>query len=305
MQADPGGSSGGGGDDKLPPDDGTDPPVEGQAFFILQGTHLRSDEWPEAFADYDVLVTTPSLGADDVAGIRADLPGVRLLAYTNVQDMPLGLHSANAYWRGLEAVFDSSLCIRNLSTGNVVRIYGADPEDLSVGTPAYIMSREAADVLVAFHRDVTMTAGWDGMYVDQCTALYPSWKVSQLLDITTNFDIDDDGFGDLPASLLAQHETWRPYFTQRLREELGEAAVIVGNSGGPLADAALNGITLEGVGARFTVAEAGAYLDEAEAATSRPFLAILWATTAESEAPSRELADARESVHFGVIESVD
>ncbi len=290
-----------GGEDDPPvdPPPAVDPP---RAFHFLQSTHLWSPDWPEAYAEYDVFVANPSLTADNLATIRADIPGAMCLASGSAQDVPIHVYPNNPYFAALDAAFDSSLCIRNLTTGDVVRIYGAEPGDPGAGIPAFIVRKESADALVAFHRDVTMAAGWDGLYVDMCTGAYPNWKLEDLLEIAPNFDIDDDGVGDHTADLHIQYGTWRPYFTQRLREELGSQVVIVGNSGGPLADAALNGITLEGVGSRFTIAEARSALDGAEAAAWAPFLAVLWATTPESEQPSLDLAAEREGVHFGRVE---
>ena len=66
--------------------------------------------------------------------------------------------------------------------------------------------------------------GWDGVYLDQCTEVFPESRKRLLERITTRFDVDGDGVADDLATLDLQYETWRPYFTARLREEL--AAVI-------------------------------------------------------------------------------
>ena len=294
---DDGGS--GGGDGELPPT-----PVE-RALFILSATDIRTEGWQTRYAGYDVFVVSAGMSASDVALVRDEFPDCRLLAYTNAQDVPIGLHSSNSYYQALEAAFDSSLCIRDLDTDKVVRIYGAVPGVPGAGTPAYVMDRDSADALVAFLRDVTMPTGWDGLYVDQCTQTWANWRLDALTELTGNFDINHDGMGDRLPSVRTQYETWRPYFTERLREELGSDVVIIGNSGGALADPSLNGITLEGVGSRFTVEEAELALSGARAATGHPFLAVLWATTVESETPSLELAGSLDGVHYGELDELE
>jgi hypothetical protein len=294
-----GGGGKDGGDD--PVGDPDPPVVAPKAWFILQSWQLRSPDWPDRWADVDLFVCDAAMPAADLATIRAARPEARLLAYTNLQDVPLGRYSGNPYYQALEAAFDSSWCIRNLDTGDVVRLYAVDPEVPDSGWPAWVVHENSADALVAFHRDVTMATGWDGMYVDQCTAAWPTWKMDDLLAVTTNFDVNDDGIADTPATLRSEYATWRPYFTAELRAALGDDAVVVGNAGGALADAALNGVTLEGVGTRFSVEEAGTILDGAEAVARSPFAAVLWATTPATEAPSEELAATRDGVYYGVV----
>jgi hypothetical protein len=297
----------GGGDKDLGDKLGVDPPEDPipteTAFYLLQPYHLRAADWPGRFAGTDVFVANASMSSDDLAVLRASFPEARLLAYTSAQDVPIGLFPANPYFQELDAAFDSSLCIRNLATGNVVRIYGAVEGDPSAGLPAWVPREESIEALVGFHRDVTMSRDWDGLYVDQCNAAYPNWRIDVLLDVAPSFDFNGDGLGDLPGRLRTEYALWRPVLTQRLREELGDDVVLVANSGGALEDAALNGITLEGVGSRFEPAVAEAALAGARAATTHPFLAVLWATTPESEVPSRDLALALEGVHFGVIDA--
>jgi hypothetical protein len=285
------------------PDDDTDGGGDGvpEALFILQPAHRAGAGWPQDFTGYSLLVCNPSFTAADLASIRADLPGAVLLAYTNIHDIPIGLHPGNPYFEALEAAFDSSLCVTDLATGNVVRVYGYAGTPGS-GYPHCVLRVASAEILVAFHRDVTMAAGWDGFYVDCCNLLYPDWRRATLLSQTTTFDCDGDGVADTIEKLENQYASNRPYFTRRLRQELGPDVILVGNSGGALADINLNGITLEGVGDRFTVEEARTYFAQQEAVSRDPFTAVLWATTDLSRGPSRALAGEIPGACYGVVD---
>ncbi len=278
-------------------------PVQ-RAYFMLQRATVYSEEWPDRFLDHRIFVCNPALAPQTVAKIREDLPGVLCLAYTNAQDAFIGMYPDDAYYLALTAAFDSSLCIRDLVTGNVVRIYQSDPEDPSTAVPTFILRQESADVLVDFHRDVTMDAAWDGFYIDMCTAVFPDYRIRRLSNITDSYDIDGDGSPDSEVDIQTQYATWRPYFTARLRETLGEEMIVLGNSGGALDDPSLNGITLEGVGIRFTPAEARAALASQRAVGQDPFQAVLWVTGAESHAPTLDLAESLDGVFYGELNYV-
>jgi hypothetical protein len=268
-----------------------------QAFFTLDGTDLRRTGWPGSYARYSLFVCTPSLDAAAIATIHQGVPGSRALSYTSAQDVAIGFYPGNPYYDTLTAVFDSTLCLRDLRTGNVVRQRGESGSAL----PAYIISKKTADILVTFLRDHMAGLGWDGLYVDQCTSEYPSWRKALLDSLTTEFDIDGDGVADTMDKLDAQYATWRPYFTQRLREVLGNDVVLVANAGGPLVDSTLNGITLEGVGTRFTVPDARSYLQGQGAVAHAPFVSALWITTDGSRTASLDLAREIPGVYYGTV----
>ena len=281
------------------PDDTSGDGQTTKAYFVLQGGDLRGANWPAAFAEYSLMVCNPSLSATDVAQIRTDLPGCVLLAYFNVQDSPIGMF-ASPYYQAMEAVFDSTQCLIDLDTGKVVRQQGHDEGTPGSGYPHFIFNDGTIEALVAFHRDVTMAAGWDGFYLDQSTGFYPPWRRAMLLDQTPNFDFDADGVSDSIDKIQLRYPLGRYNFTRRLREELGDAKVIVANSGGPLGDSNLNGICLEGVGDRFTITQARDYVTNQEEVSRSPFTAVFWATTVASEAPSMQLATEL-GVHYGAI----
>ena len=268
-----------------------------EAFFTLDGPTLRSAAWPEDYANYSVFVCSPALAAEDVAKIHHDIPGAIALAYTNIADIPLGAFPESQYWQALEAVFDTTFCVMDLVTDRVIRMQGEN----GTGAPHWVPRQESADVLVAFHRDVTMAAGWDGLYIDQCEAHYPPWRLTKLAEATSAYDANGDGSPDSPVQVVAQYDAWRPYFVQRLREVVGDGAVLIANSGGPLQDTNLNGICLEGVGTRFTPEEARNALLGARDVSRNPFLAALWITTDGSRQPSLELAREIAGVHYGKV----
>lgn len=269
-----------------------------EAYFTLDGSDLRSAAWPQEYDQYSLFVCTPSISADEVATIHRDIPGSIALAYTNIADIALGEFPGNPYNDALTAAFDSTFCVIDLWTDQVVHM----ETESGVGYPHFVIRQESADVLVAFHRDVTMLAGWDGLYVDQCEASYPPWRARSLTDNNPVFDATGDGVMDTIEDVEQQYATWRPYYTQRLRQALGNAVILVGNSGGALADPTLNGITLEGVGTRFTIPQAAAALLGQRDVSRMPFLAALWVTTDGSRAPSLALAQEIAGVHYGTVE---
>jgi len=287
-----------------PPDDDLLPEPVPEAFFVFHGADLDSPGWPGDYARYSLFVCTPTLPAAEVAEIRAARPDARLLAYTNTQDIPLGRNPGSPYYDALTAAFDSSLCVIDLTTGDVLRLQGYTGVPGS-GVPHWVPRTESIEVLVAFHRDVTMAAGFDGLYVDQCNAAYPPWRQALLDSLTSAFDADGDGLADRVEDVVSMYAAGRPVLTRRLREVLGEDALLIANSGGALADPELQGITLEGVGDRFTVQQARSFLAQQEAVGRPPFTAVLWATTAASEGPSRTVAGEFPGVHYGVIDSAD
>ncbi len=283
------------------PDPAPDSVTVPEAYFTLHGADVRSAGWPADFARFSLFVCDPSLPPETIAQIRADLPGVKLLAYSNVQDVPLGFYPGNPYYMALDAAFDSALCLTDLANGGPVHVQGYDGTPGS-GMPSYVLRDESIDVLAAFHRDVTMAKDWDGMYLDQCNAAYPNWRVAAVLAQTASFDADGDGLADRIEDVAAQYAANRPRYTQRLRAELGDAVILVANAGGALGDPELHGITLEGVGDRFTVAQARSHLAGQAAVSRAPFTAVLWATTPPSDAPSRALAAEIPGVYWGFID---
>jgi hypothetical protein len=271
-----------------------------RAFFEFQASHLRSLGWPEAYQAYELIVCNPALEQWQVDEIRRGVPGVTLLAYTDVQDAHIGLWPRSAYWRALTAAFDSTLCIQDLENERTIRIWGHDVDDPeSGGLPAFVMSREAADILVEFHRDVTLQVEWDGFYLDVCNPEFPPWRKKLILAQTSSFDIDGDGSPDRMEDVDAMYREWRPYFTTEMREMVGADRVLIGNSNGPLVDPALNGIALENVGEWFTVEEAREFMLNQKPVSVEPFMGAVWAIREGTWEACVEVARQVDGVHLG------
>ena len=260
-----------------------------EAHFVVQGEDLRSPEWPDSYTGYTFLVCNPSLPAEDVQRIHRDLPGALALAYFNLQDLHYAPFLDNPYWAAFDAVFDTTLCVRDRPTGRVLRVAGYTGEPGS-GSMQMIPHARNIEILVAFHRDVTMSAGWDGLYLDQSEKVYPPWRRAAVQSQSTDFDADADGVQDTMSQLAAKWATGRAVLTSRLRQELGHAAYLVANTAGPLGDHNVNGITLEGVGTLWTVGQAKLFLLDQKRVAHQPFVAAGWVLSRECVAATRSLA---------------
>jgi hypothetical protein len=267
-----------------------------EAYFILQPGDTRREDWPEAFSQYSFFVCNASMNAEDIAQVRADIPGAICVAYTSAQDVPIETYPGNPYFDALTAAFSASFCIRDLNTGEIVRIYG---HGTPRAVPSWIVRQASIDALVAFHEAVTMEVPWDGFYVDQCTKTYPNHRNLTLLEITDRFDVNDDGVEDTVEFLSQRYEYGRPILTRALRDAFPDK-IIVANSGGRLDDPMLNGLTLEGVGDRFTLDEARTFLTAQRAVARQPYHAVCWSTTEESDRGALELAEEL-GVYYGFV----
>src|SRR5262245_6540463 len=254
------------------------PPVP-ESLFILQATDIWSPRWPAQYEHYTFLVCNPSITATDVQKIHRDLPGVIALAYVNLQDLMFEQYPDNPYWQSFAAVFDTSLCVRDLPTHRVIRVQGYSGP--GTGLMHAIVHPRNLEILVAFHRDVTMAAGWDGLYLDQSHQEYPWWRKPIVQAQSSNFDVDADGITDTLNDLSTKWVVGRVIFTSRLRQVLGNPVYLVANSGGPLIDSNLNGIAIEGVGKKWTVAQAKGFLLSERAYARTPFIAAGWVISAE------------------------
>lgn len=277
-------------------------PETPHAFFTLQATDMLRPDWPEGYGQFSLFVCSASFASWDVsrAHVGGDLRLTRssALAYTNAQDVDVaGTFSGTPYWDALEAKFDSTFCIIDLSTGNCVRM------DSPRTHPAWIPMQASVDSLVAFHAQYTLVSqggpAWDGFYIDNCTAAYPAWRKALL---PASFDCDGDGLPNTVQELDAQWAAWRPYLTSRLRAAAGPARIIVGNAGGALVDGCLNGISLEGVGHTQTEANAAAYFQAQKAISQDPFVGVAWITQSSTDSyPSARVVGQVPGVYVGTV----
>jgi hypothetical protein len=263
------------------------------AFFNLHSSTLAEDNWPLAYTKYELFVCAANMSNEDLQKVRQDIPGVKLIAAMNAQMVPLGTYNG-AYYEALTAAFDTLLCIQDLFTQTTVQI--------NEGLSDYVMRQESADVLAAFHRDVTMQVEWDGIYIDQFRKSYSARKKERLRDVTNFFDIDNDGDYDTEEDIDASIALWKPYFTEQLRFFLGDEAIIVGNTGaGAVLDPSINGMTMENVGVWFTVEEAREYVLNQLDVSPYPFVGIAWAIMPASRAPSLELVIDLDFMYLGDV----
>jgi hypothetical protein len=126
--------------------------------------------------------------------------------------------------------------------------------------------------------------------LDQCHRDYPPWQKAAVLAQSSDFDADGDGVQDTLDDLARKWVVGRVMMTSRLRSALGGSAILLANSGGPLVDASLNGITIEGVGSQWTVVQARSFLQAERAVARTPFFGAGWVLTEECDAPTRNLA---------------
>jgi hypothetical protein len=127
------------------------------------------------------------------------------------------------------------------------------------------------------------------MYLDRSDKVYPVWRRDAVQSQSTDFDADADGVQDSMGQLATKWANGRAVLTSRLRQELGHAVYLVANTAGPLGDHNLNGITLEGVGTTWTVAQGRLFLMDQKRVAQQPFVAAAWVLSAECVAATRSL----------------
>jgi hypothetical protein len=115
------------------------------------------------------------------------------------------------------------------------------------GVAATVLMRESADALARWHAEVTLPAGYDGLYIDNWHASFsPTWARS-LVELTNgSFDCNGDGLADSVESLNAQYSAWKPYYSMKLRQVLGDELLLLANTGNVAEpDPSLDGQTIE------------------------------------------------------------
>jgi len=287
-------------------------------YFMLQSSDLRESDWPSHYLDYKLFVCNPAMTATDIAEVRQAVPAAMLLAYFDLQSLPLYEYS-EPYYQALTATVDSSLCMINLDDQCMLKL-----EDWR--NPEIILNQTSADLLVAFHRDVTMLQDWDGIYLDQCTRRWPFRKRTLLEGLDVTYDIDQDGLADTMDDLDAQYETWRPYFTSELRRVLrrnvshpddpvggtpsrpssigAPGVMLVGNVARDIIDPALNGITFEAIGVAIQLDYAMLWAQAQQAVARPPKLLGAWARLQQSIVPSMTFAELMGG-YYGTLETDD
>ena len=162
-------------------------------YYKLSGADITSAAWPTSFLKYDVLIADPGLRANQLALVRRDLPGRKLVAYSCMSWAYVTQPCSNCS-RGGDAkctgcpgsrcvdrndaagkpYWNSSWNVVNLRDGRAVCPFGGLGHAV-VPVAAWIPSEASASAMARFHAEVT-AEGYDGLYVDDyMPAFYPKW----------------------------------------------------------------------------------------------------------------------------------
>ena len=153
----------------------------------------------------------------------------------------------NEYYEAFSAHFDHALAVTDVATGHPLCVVDNGPVSTNYNVAGYVVTPAAAEQLAAFHATVTLKrAPFDGIYIDEFNGAFPNRWLATFNNQSQAFDTNNDGVADTPGDLAAQYAAYKPYFSKKLREAVGDDALIIANagtlSGG---DPSLNGITIE------------------------------------------------------------
>jgi hypothetical protein len=281
-----------------------------QAYFVFQAAYLDDSRWPTHYHPFTVMVCNQSIAATGLRGMEWNYPDVKRMAYMDAQGIKVDADGAatggTAYYDSLRAYFDSTYCVHVISTGECLR--------QGQNSPAWVPCKESIDILAQFHAAFTMNAdstwtGWsgglfDGMYIDDCTAAYPNFRMAYIADSIAAgrpIDVNGDGVADDTTAVQLQWKTWRPYLTEKMREVVGEKPLIA-NSAGRIDDTCVNGICIEGIGHTATEDSATVWFQDQKAVGHGPFMGVGWVKTSADTVPTINVANAVPGVYFGLIE---
>ena len=231
----------------LKTDDGP-PKGRHQAYYKLFGDDIDggvgkpASNWPSKFSQYSVFITSPGLSDIQIWKVRRDIPNATILAYTDLSFVYAGatgptgcctdkLGNFSQYW-------NNSWAVTNLRTGLPVCPFGAvaspiDPNPkgllpIAVG----VMFKEAADAVVRYHKEITMSRDFDGIYIDDFMQEMPTGWTNNVVAITNNsFDVDNDGLPDTLATMATKYTAGKAYFSAQMRLMLGPGKYLSANTG--------------------------------------------------------------------------
>jgi len=260
-----------------------DAPAATALYYKLTGAELKSKDWPRAYLKYGVLITDPGQKNETLAQIWRDLPDRKLVVYTCMScayvsapctnctgakcsgcpggrcvDRPDA--SGKSYW-------DANFTVRSLHDRRPICPFGGLHNKV-VPVAAWIPTKESVEAMVRYYNEHT-SVGHDGIYVDDFqSTFYGPWAsyveeisvapmerctreplhgtISRPPNCSSKIAVDYAGHNSSLAALQAQLQAWRPYYTAKLRQMLGERALLIANVNAPaLADASLSGVTVE------------------------------------------------------------
>jgi hypothetical protein len=320
------------------------PPPGVQAFYILFAAQVQSADWPakicqnsghgpqgsecvpaSKYKDGVFIASPQNITKELVAKVKADVPGSKVVAYWDFNDMPLlgataqecpfcrghimgdraGRNCSTTYACGpspflsaLQRTFPAALAVHDVTNGAPGTMVEGYP-----GLAQYVWNNQSAPLLAKFLGGWIKDHGFDGLYMDgylepdlvklyQCTTKLEG--CTSFMKHGRTYDIDGDGAPDSAVDVASSYFGWAPAFVALLRQELGDAAVLLANSAGALSDSSLSGVTIEMeelVGANAAKgANAIAGQHAATAAAGRKPLSVLWLTHAESMTPAQQCA---------------
>ena len=285
------------------------PVSRGHAYYKLTAADLANTSWPAGFEHYSLFIAVPDLSATELAKVKATVPGAKVLAYSDMSWVYVGAGCSEGN-RNFSAYFKPQWAITDLRTGLPVCPFGAaatplDPSPKLTPVAAAVLMQESADALVAYHREVTLAAPYDGLYVDDFEYAFPASWATNVVNVTNGaFDTDGDGLPDSLASLQAQYSAWKPYYSAQLRQLLG-SRLLLANTGSPSAsDAALDGQTIEFEWCTASRGGVRACVDElngqhatsraAGAAAGRTALSVMWLTDAKALPAETQCSELRQ-----------
>jgi hypothetical protein len=181
----------------------------------------------------------------------------------------------------LSQIFDRSWAVRLLPENGSIPI----PQCLYFFGLSYVPFEKSVQAIGTFLSKWIREKGFDGLYLDEYFPLDVFERVftSKTGGFFSNLTLDTDGDGkqDTPQEITAQYSKWRNALTAMLRKELGPSAVLIANTAGAGADAALNGITLE-MEACVDAAKCKGWFKEQEQIGAKPPMSVIWTCNIES-----------------------
>lgn len=153
--------------------------VQGRAFYLVQGEHLRGEaKPPRPWSEYEVVVCNPALPPDDVRESIAAHDGrkpsdITALAYVNARSVS-DAGPENLWWTRFRSHWTQNL-FAGLDGANNAR-------ELKPSFPAYAALVEAI-------RDEILPVGWDGIYLDDLTEAVPPARLKRVAAASSLADI--------------------------------------------------------------------------------------------------------------------
>jgi len=261
-------------------------------------------KWPKAYTPFHVFITQPLNFTQKMIHEVKDKTGALLLLYWDSQHTPAlaigcstGDVEGDAPGKLVPHSNQGEYAYKMRSMGFSPE-YAVRPIPLNYSNPivcrypglaSYVLMKKSADVIVDFIADWAEKYGFDGFYLDNqfSSASFAQYNPTG----GGSIDVNGDGIADSIEDIVTQYTNWRPYYTQKLRKRLPNA-IIMGNSGGPLSDPAMNGLSLE----MEYCEDVQRCIDifEAQAAVGvSPPLSILWLTHSNIIPPQQQCATAK------------